>query len=51
MIELDLTAANSAAIRQWSNHPCGALVGLDEPNLSYFEAIEKDRYENYAPWR
>jgi ubiquinone/menaquinone biosynthesis C-methylase UbiE len=50
MIELDLTAANSAAIRQWSNHPCGALVGLDEPNLSYFEAIEKDRYENYAPW-
>jgi ubiquinone/menaquinone biosynthesis C-methylase UbiE len=50
MIECPLTAANNAAIQQWTNRPCGALDGLDEDSLAYFEAVERDRYENYAPW-
>ncbi len=48
--ETKLTAANNAAIQQWTNRPCGALDGLDEYSLAYFEAVERDRYENYAPW-
>jgi SAM-dependent methyltransferase len=50
MFETRLTAANTAAIRQWTNRPCGALDGFDEYSLAYFEAVERDRYENYAPW-
>jgi ubiquinone/menaquinone biosynthesis C-methylase UbiE len=50
MVELKLTAANNAAIRQWNNHPCGALDGRNEYNLAYFEAVERERYEHYAPW-
>jgi ubiquinone/menaquinone biosynthesis C-methylase UbiE len=50
MIEAQLTAANDAAIKQWTNRPCGALDGFDESSLAYFEAVEHDRYENYAPW-
>jgi ubiquinone/menaquinone biosynthesis C-methylase UbiE len=50
MIESRLTAANEAAIDQWTNRPCGALDGLDEYSLAYFEAVERDRYERYAPW-
>jgi SAM-dependent methyltransferase len=50
MIETALTAANNAAIEQWTNRPCGALDGYDEYNLAYFEAVERDRYETYAPW-
>jgi SAM-dependent methyltransferase len=50
MIETKLTAANNAAIQQWTNHPCGALAVCDEYSLAYFEAVERDRYERYAPW-
>lgn len=50
MVELKLTAANNAAIRQWSNRPCGALAGSSEYDLGYFEAVERERYEHYAPW-
>jgi ubiquinone/menaquinone biosynthesis C-methylase UbiE len=50
MIETRLTAANKAAIQQWTNRPCGALDDLNEYSLGYFEAVEHDRYENYAPW-
>jgi ubiquinone/menaquinone biosynthesis C-methylase UbiE len=50
MIEVKLTAANNAAIRQWTHRPCGALDGFDDYGLPYFEAVERDRYENYAPW-
>lgn len=50
MIETKLTAAEKAAIQQWTNHPCGALAGLDEYSLDYFEAVERNRYECYAPW-
>lgn len=45
-----LTAANAAAIRQWSRHPCGALEGFEETGLEYFKAVEHNRYEQYAPW-
>lgn len=48
--ELSLTAANSAAIEQWTNRPCGAVDGFDNYDVRYFEAVERDRYENYAPW-
>jgi ubiquinone/menaquinone biosynthesis C-methylase UbiE len=50
MIETELTPANQAAIQQWMNHPCGALDSSDGFGLAYFEAVERDRYENYAPW-
>ncbi|HEY5255844.1 MAG TPA: class I SAM-dependent methyltransferase [Acidobacteriaceae bacterium] len=50
MIEAERTAANDAAIKQWTNRPCGALDGFDESTLAYFQAVEHDRYESYAPW-
>ena len=50
MEDAHLTAANLAAVRQWSNHPCGALSGQEANDLAYFEKLERDRYENYAPW-
>ncbi len=50
MIKSGLTAADSAAIQQWTSRPCGALDGLDELSLAYFEAVEHNRYEDYAPW-
>ena len=50
MIECKLTAANNAAIRRWTYCPCGALDGFNEYSLAHFEAVERDRYENYAPW-
>jgi ubiquinone/menaquinone biosynthesis C-methylase UbiE len=50
MIETQLTAANNAAIQQWTHRPCGALDRPDESSLAYFEAVERDRYEGYAPW-
>jgi ubiquinone/menaquinone biosynthesis C-methylase UbiE len=50
VVEVILTAANNAAIQQWTNRPCGALEGFREPSLEYFEAVERNRYEQYAPW-
>jgi ubiquinone/menaquinone biosynthesis C-methylase UbiE len=50
MMELRLTPANNAAIEQWTNQPCGALDNSGGSSLAYFEAVERDRYENYAPW-
>jgi ubiquinone/menaquinone biosynthesis C-methylase UbiE len=50
MVETKLTAANIAAIQQWNNRPCGALDGSNEDTLAYFEAVERERYEHYAPW-
>ena len=47
---ITLTASNDAAIRQWTRNPCGAIGGFDEPSLDYFVAVERNRYENYAPW-
>jgi 2-polyprenyl-3-methyl-5-hydroxy-6-metoxy-1,4-benzoquinol methylase len=50
MIQSGLTAADSAAIEQWTSHPCGALEGFDELSLAYFEAVEHKRYDDFAPW-
>jgi ubiquinone/menaquinone biosynthesis C-methylase UbiE len=50
MIETRLTPANDAAVQQWTNRPCGALDGFNDSSLAYFEAVERDRYDNYAPW-
>jgi hypothetical protein len=49
MLEAELTAVNHAAIKQWTDHPCGALERLDESGLAFFEAVEPNRYEAYAP--
>jgi ubiquinone/menaquinone biosynthesis C-methylase UbiE len=49
-VSLNLTEANNAAIQQWTSHPCGALDGCSEASLEYFEAVERNRYEQYAPW-
>jgi SAM-dependent methyltransferase len=40
------------AAQQWSERACGFL---DDPSLeaegeSYFAAVDRDRYESYAPW-
>jgi ubiquinone/menaquinone biosynthesis C-methylase UbiE len=50
MIETDLTPANRAAIRHWSNTPCGLLDISHDYDLLYFESVERDRYLRYAPW-
>src|ERR1700761_1814394 len=50
MVESNLTPANQAAIRQWSNTPCGLLDISQGYNLPYFESVERDRYVRYAPW-
>jgi SAM-dependent methyltransferase len=50
MLQAELTAVNHDAIQQWTHHPCGALEGLDESGLAFFEAVERNRYEAYAPW-
>jgi ubiquinone/menaquinone biosynthesis C-methylase UbiE len=34
----------------WNRHPCGAIDGLNEFTPEYFEAVERNRYELYAPW-
>ena len=37
---------------QWSANPCGAQVAsdLEFGTREYFDAIERDRYVEYAPW-
>src|SRR6185369_15961280 len=40
------------AQRQWNADFCGAERGEShEPgSLAFFQAVERDRYEDYAPW-
>jgi SAM-dependent methyltransferase len=42
-------AARENAVRQWSEHPCGAVDG-DEHTLEYFLEAERLRYEA-QPWQ
>jgi hypothetical protein len=42
--EMDEEAARQNAVRQWSDHPCGAGTG-DEHTLDYFLEVERLRYE------
>lgn len=47
--ERDEQAARENAVRQWSDHPCGAVAG-DEHTLEYFLDVERLRYEA-QPWQ
>jgi ubiquinone/menaquinone biosynthesis C-methylase UbiE len=42
-------AARQNAVRQWTDHPCGAVAG-DEQALEYFLEVERLRYEA-QPWQ
>lgn len=42
-------SARENAVRQWSDHPCGAVAG-DEHTLEYFLDVERARYES-QPWQ
>lgn len=46
---IDAQAARDNAVRQWSEHPCGAVEG-DELTLDYFLQVERLRYEQ-QPWQ
>lgn len=37
---------------QWSQDPCGAAYGkdLEFGSREFFDSVEKQRYEDYAPW-
>jgi ubiquinone/menaquinone biosynthesis C-methylase UbiE len=48
-LETDEQAARVNAVRQWSEHPCGAVTG-DEHTLEYFLEAERLRYEA-QPWQ
>ena len=34
---------------QWNTNPCGASGEITE-DLEYFKRVEKERYDDYAPW-
>lgn len=38
------------AISQWNNDPCGAVDGLDPDSRVYWERVDANRYDRYAPW-
>ena len=40
------------AREQWSQDPCGAVYGkeLEFGTREFFDAVEKQRYQEYAPW-
>jgi ubiquinone/menaquinone biosynthesis C-methylase UbiE len=40
------------AIKQWTEDPCGKIgaKGLEEGTLEFYERINQNRYEEYAPW-
>jgi ubiquinone/menaquinone biosynthesis C-methylase UbiE len=42
-------AARENAVRQWTDHPCGAVAG-NEHTLEYFLEVERARYEA-QPWQ
>ena len=44
---MENATARDNAIRQGTEHPCGAVDG-DETSLSYFEEVERLRYEQQS---
>ena len=44
-----LTDWKKEAQKQWNQTPCGETEG-DKEKLDYFLAVERHRYEEYAPW-
>ncbi len=49
---ISLEEEKQRAREQWTNDPCGALDGkeLVFGSREFFDAVEKQRYEEYAPW-
>ena len=40
------------AIKQWTEDPCGKIgaKGFEEGTLAFYERVNQNRYEEYAPW-
>jgi len=38
------------AIRLWDADPCGGAVGANEGTPEFFRAVDRSRYDEYAPW-
>jgi len=40
------------AIKQWTEDPCGKIGanGIEEGTLEFYERINQNRYQEYAPW-
>ena len=51
-MSVELHPAKEEAQRQWNTDHCGAERGEDhEPgSLGFFQSVERDRYQDYAPW-
>lgn len=49
---ISLEGEKQRAREQWTGDPCGALDGKDLlfGSREFFDAVEKQRYEEYAPW-
>jgi ubiquinone/menaquinone biosynthesis C-methylase UbiE len=45
-------SAKTAAASHWGAHPCGAAAasGAEEGSARFFDLIDTDRYQRYAPW-
>ncbi len=44
--------AKAEAIKQWTNDPCGMVgaKGLQAGTKEFYQKIDQNRYEDYAPW-
>jgi SAM-dependent methyltransferase len=38
------------AIQQWDNDPCGSVGEPKPDDPTYWQRVERNRYESYAPW-
>ena len=50
--EVVIEVNKQRAREQWSQDPCGAVYGkeLEFGSREFFDAVEKQRYQEYAPW-
>jgi ubiquinone/menaquinone biosynthesis C-methylase UbiE len=48
----NLPVEKQRAREQWSGDPCGAVTGreFEFGSREFFDAVERERYEHYAPW-
>lgn len=49
LTEEEIKAQKGQTQKQWNTNPCGQVGDIDW-SLPYFEKIEDNRYNNYAPW-
>jgi ubiquinone/menaquinone biosynthesis C-methylase UbiE len=49
---IELAEGKLRAREQWGVDPCGAVYGREQEfgTREFFEAVERHRYEEYAPW-